>query len=78
MIVQVALSLPLLVSGSLFVRTLGNLRELDTGFTQAKRVHCFGRPNAVSATRVSGRVIFMIASARELPPHRACARQVSR
>lgn len=34
-IVQIALSLPLLVSASLFVQTLGNLRELDTGFNQA-------------------------------------------
>ncbi len=32
-ILQVALSLPLLVGAGLFVRTLGNLRELDTGFS---------------------------------------------
>ena len=32
-ILQVALSLPLLWGASLFVRTLGNLRELDTGFS---------------------------------------------
>ncbi len=31
-ILQVALSLPLLVGASLFARTLGNLRTLDTGF----------------------------------------------
>ena len=32
-ILQVALSLPLLVGASLFARTLGNLRALDAGFT---------------------------------------------
>jgi predicted permease len=36
-ILQVGLSLPLLVGAGLFVRTLGNLRELDTGFA-AKNV----------------------------------------
>jgi predicted permease len=30
---QVALSLPLLVGASLFARTLGNLRDIDTGFS---------------------------------------------
>jgi predicted permease len=33
-ILQVALSLPLLAGAALFVRTLGNLRGLDTGFAQ--------------------------------------------
>ena len=32
-ILQIALSLPLLVGAGLFTRTLGNLRELDTGFS---------------------------------------------
>ena len=35
MVVQIALSLVLLVSTGLFVRTLGNLRNVDAGFNAA-------------------------------------------
>jgi predicted permease len=48
---QVALSVPLLVGAGLFVRTLGNLRDVDPGFVQSSLLLVRIDPGALRETR---------------------------
>jgi len=55
MVVQIALSLVLLVSTGLFVRTLGNLRQVDAGFNRTGLV--LFKIDAVSAGYKADRIL---------------------
>jgi len=55
MVIQVALSLVLLVSTGLFVRTLGNLQQIDAGFNRAGLV--LFKVDAVSAGYMTDRIL---------------------
>ena len=73
MVVQIALSLVLLVSTGLFVRTLGNLRQVDAGFDRSGLV--LFKVDAVSAgykpDRIAGLQSRLQAAMERLPGVRA-------